>query len=606
MSLTKEDLWVPSPADIAASHAGAWMKEKQFSHWNELWSWSVTQPESFWSEVLARIPIVLRQAGNAVFGPGGATPNCLPGATMNILDSCFRGPPGDVVMREGGEDGSIREFTRAQFENSVDRHAWGLRGLGLKEGDRIGLVSAFTAEAAALFLGAVKAGVIPVTASDAFSGAELAVRMRIGEVKFFFTQDCVLRNGKKLPLIDRAAAAGVPLVVRRLDPDTPLPNGALDWQAFLPEVDTPFPAVERQAEDLLCLLFSSGTTGEPKCIPWRHSTAVKCASDGYFHQDIHPGDRVCWPTSLGWMMGPWLLFATLINRGCIVLPHGAPAGESFGRFVEKSGTTILGLVPSMVAAWRSSGCLSSCDWSSIRLFSSTGECSNPGDMAWLMALAGGRPVIEYCGGTEIGGGYLTGTICLPCRAGYCNTPALGSNLMLLDENGVESDEGEIFLRPPAFGLSTHLLNADHHRVYFDGCPTTTEGVLLRRHGDLARRSAEGWRLLGRGDDRMKLGGIMVSSGEIEEALRYLPWVSDCAAIAVPPPGGGPLSLWIAWVAGPSAPPDPECLEAFRRLVKERLNPLFKVAGSRRLEALPRTASNKVMRRLLRQNFEERS
>ncbi len=606
MSLSPEGLWVPSPSVIATSHAGEWLAEKNFSDWESLWRWSITEPAIFWGDVVRRLPILLRKEADSVFGCGTATPACLPGATMNIIDSCFQALATDVVMRAGREDGSCRDYDRAEFESLVDRHAWGLTRLGLQPGDRIGLVSAFTAEAAALFLGAVKAGVIPVTASDAFSGAELAVRMRIGKVKFLFTQDCVLRNGRKLPLIDRAAAAGIPLVVRRFDPETPLPQGAIDWQNFLPEEAKPFVAVARQSEDLLCLLFSSGTTGEPKCIPWRHSTAVKCASDGYFHQDIHPGDRVCWPTSLGWMMGPWLLFATLINRGCIVLPHGAPTGEAFGRFVEKSGTTILGLVPSMVAAWRSSGCLSTCDWTGIRLFSSTGECSNPSDMAWLMAFAGGRPVIEYCGGTEIGGGYLTGTICLPCRAGYCNTPALGSDLVLVDEHGNESDEGEIFLRPPAFGLSTHLLNADHHQVYFSGCPVAADGCVLRRHGDLAKRSAEGWRLLGRGDDRMKLGGIMVSSGEIEEALRSLPWVSDCAAIAVPPPGGGPLSLWIAWVAGPDAPPDPECLEAFRRLVKERLNPLFKVAGSRRLEALPRTASNKVMRRLLRQNFDERS
>jgi acetyl-CoA synthetase len=522
---------------------------------------------------------------------------------MNIADSCFQGKPDSLALREGREDGSWRDYSLAEFEALVDRHAWGLSRLGLRPGDRIGLVSAFTAEAAALFLGAVKAGVVPVTASDAFSGAELAVRMRIGGARYLFTQDCVMRNGRKLPLLDRAAAAGLPLVLRRFDAASVLPPGSIDWRDFLGDEIKPFAAVERQAEDELCLLFSSGTTGEPKGIPWRHSTAIKCASDGRFHQDIHPGDRVCWPTSLGWMMGPWLLFATLINRGCVVLPHGAPAGEVFGRFIEKSGTTILGLVPSMVAAWRSQGCLGSCDWSGIRLFSSTGECSNPGDMAWLMAFAGGRPVIEYCGGTEIGGAYITGSLCLPCRAGYCNTPALGSGLVLLDETGTEAEEGEIFLRPPAFGLSTRLLNADHHQVYFSGCPEF-EGRLLRRHGDLARRCEKGWRLLGRGDDRMKLGGIMVSSGEIEEVLRGLTWVGDCAAVAVPPPGGGPLSLWIAWVpSGEVVPPEAECLEAFRRLVKDRLNPLFKVAGSRRLESLPRTASNKVMRRLLRQGFE---
>ena len=163
------------------------------------------------------------------------------------------------------------------------------------------------------------------------------------------------------------------------------------------------------------VLFSSGTTGDPKAIPWTQLTPVKAAMDGHFHHDIHPGDVVAWPTNLGWMMGPWLIYASLVNGAAMALHDDAPTGRDFADFVAEAGVTVLGVVPSLVAAWRSGGVLDPdaeepVDWTGLRLLSSTGEASNPDDMRWLMGAAGGKPVIEYCGGTEIGGGYITGTV----------------------------------------------------------------------------------------------------------------------------------------------------------------------------------------------------
>ena len=104
---------------------------------------------------------------------------------------------------------------------------------------------------------------------------------------------------------------------------------------------------------------------------------------------------------------------------------------------------MLGVVPSLVAAWRNTDCMKGLDWRSIKAFSSTGECSNAEDMLFLMSLAGYRPIIEYCGGTEIGGGFITGTVVRPAAPATFSTPALGLDFVILDEKGQETDDGEL-------------------------------------------------------------------------------------------------------------------------------------------------------------------
>ena len=246
------------------------------------------------------------------------------------------------------------------------------------------------------------------------------------------------------------------------------------------------------------------------------------------------------------------------------------------------------------------------DWSAIKAFSSTGECSHAGDMRWLMGLAGGRPVIEYCGGTEIGGAYITGTVARPCVAGTFNTPALGLDFMILDENRRPAENGEIFLVPPSMGLSCSLLNKDHYKEYFAGAPRGPHGEVLRRHGDQMEALPGGycgyWRAHGRADDTMNLGGIKVSSAEIERTLRFVPELVETAAVAVSP-GGGPDLLVVYAVSAPGAAPHKDELHAaMQNSLKLNLNPLFKIHDVVLVDALPRTASNKVMHRLLRDRY----
>jgi acetyl-CoA synthetase len=294
------------------------------------------------------------------------------------------------------------------------------------------------------------------------------------------------------------------------------------------------------------------------------------------------------------MMGPWLIYASLINQATIGLYYGTPTERGFGQFVQDARVNVLGVVPSLVSIWKTTACMQGLDWSAIKAFSSTGECSNPQDMLFLMSLAGYKPIIEYCGGTEIGGGYITGTLVQPCAPSTFTTPALGLDVVILNEDGHPADKGEVFIIPPSIGLSTELLNKDHHQVYFADTPhLPLSPTLLRRHGDQMERLPNGYyRAQGRVDDTMNLGGIKVSSAEIEQVLNTVEEISETAAIAISPPEGGPSQLVIYAVVAPDSQKYKEALETdLQKAIAQHLNPCSKFATfywSKPYPALPLT------------------
>jgi acetyl-CoA synthetase len=339
-------------------------------------------------------------------------------------------------------------------------------------------------------------------------------------------------------------------------------------------------------------------------------TPMKCAMDGHFHQDIHAADVVAWPTNIGWMMGPWLIYAALMNGAAMALYEGIAGGEGFVRFVQDVGVTMLGVVPSLVRSWLGLDAMEDVDWSRIRLFSSTGEPSSQREYLWLMSRTGYRaPVIEYCGGTEIGGGYITGTPVQPASPATFTTPALGIDFVVLDPESrpvAEGEMGEAFLIPPSIGLSQGLLNRDrdHDEVYHAGCPVGPQGEVLRRHGDqLARLHRGFYAAEGRADDTMNLGGIKVSSLELERLLDSHDSVRESAAVAVRPEGGGPEKLVVYAVVMPETDAV-ELVSELGAMLTSQINPLFKIHDLVIIDALPRTASNKLMRRTLRARYME--
>ncbi|XP_017973745.1 PREDICTED: probable acyl-activating enzyme 17, peroxisomal [Theobroma cacao] len=637
--------WMPDPESALLTYVGLLLEKhgKEFlgskykdpiSSFSHLQEFSVSNPEVYWKTVLDEMCVnfsvppdcILHESTSEesrILNPGG---KWLPGAFVNPAKNCLivnskRGLD-DIVIRwrdEGDDDLPVKSMTLKELQLEVWLVAHALNALGLERGSAIAIDMPMNVYSVIIYLAIVLAGYIVVSIADSFAPLEISTRLKISEAKAIFTQDLIIRGEKSIPLYSRVVEAEAPMAIvipaRGFSCSAKLRDGDISWSDFLERVrelkGDVFEAVEQPVEAFTNVLFSSGTTGEPKAIPWTHVTPLKAAADAWCHMDIHSGDIVAWPTNLGWMMGPWLVYASLLNGASMALYNGSPLSSGLAKFVQDAKVTMLGVIPSIVRAWKSTNCVAGYDWSSIRCFSSTGEASNVDEYLWLMGRACYKPIIEYCGGTEIGGGFVSGSFLQPQSLAAFSTPAMGCRLFILGDDGhpIPQDApgmGELALGPLMFGSSSTLLNASHYDVYFKEMPSWN-GLILRRHGDVFERTSRGYyHAHGRADDTMNIGGIKVSSVEIERICNAVDSsVLETAAIGVPPADGGPERLVIAVVFKDpdNATPDLNQLrKSFNSAVQKNLNPLFRVSHVVALSALPRTASNKVMRRVLRKQL----
>jgi acetyl-CoA synthetase len=576
--------WIPSPEQIRGTNLAALMRERRVGSYPELHRWSVEHRTEFWSTMLERLDIVIRKKPDRILDPKADVthPDWLPGARLNIAESCFlAAPEKTAIVYASEENAELRRTTYRDLHRLAARVANGLEAIGTKPGDRIALYLPMTPESVGIYLGIVLAGRCVVGIADASAPTDFAKRSRIADAKAVFTIDRFLRDGKPHAVYSKVLAAQGPrAIVLGSDVDSAVRTERLQdlsWPDFLASKDT-YEVVACRPSDPSNILFSSGTTKDPKAIPWTHATPIKAAADAYLHHDVVPGDILSWPTSFGWMMGPWLTYASLVNRATMALYVGATTRRAFGEFVSQAGVTMLGVVPKLVRAWRLGRTMGGLDWGKIRRFTSTAEPSTPDDMLYLMFLAGYRPIIEYCGGTEIGGGYLTGTLVQPSAPATFTTPAMGLDFVILDD-GHEAPRGELFLIPPSIGLSNDLLNYDHFEEYFAGVPEGPNGVRLRRHGDQVERLGGGYyRHHGRIDDMINLNGVKTSAEEIRSVIGH-DLVADAKPISADVDGTGQHRLIVYAVprdpqqVGSPELPDRLRLD-FQRSIRERLNPLL--------------------------------
>lgn len=618
--------WFPHEGDKQLSNIGKLIKSKGFKSYQECYQWSIQDPENFWDSCIKRVGIKFHKPYTKVFDSEGCeygieSVNYLKGAELNIALSCFnKRSPYDVAIINGTDFGpELTYMTFGELDAMSNKVANSLLnseyGLGLQQGDAVGICMPMSIEAVATYLGIVKAGLAVVSIADSFSATEIATRMRLSSAKAIFTQDVVYRKDRLLPLFTRVLEAhpqrivvvpGKSNLMHNSAAGTMRPNCDMSWEHFIGSSSEHFDPVIVPADTVCNILFSSGTTGEPKAIPWTHATPIKCAVDGYLHQDVQIGEVVAWPTNLGWMMGPWLLFQ-LINGASLALFSGLTSTKDFCRFVGDARVNMLGVVPSLVKSWQAGNTTAGCDWSFVRRFSSTGEASDPVAMLWLMSRASyTAPVIEYMGGTEVAGSYLSSTVVQPNAPSTFSTPVMGSRFIIMTEDGKETKQGEVALIPPTMGLSTRLLNRDHHETYYEGMPAGPDGRILRRHGDEVEAVEYGgntyYRAHGRCDDTMNLGGIKVSSIEIERVCNLTTGVHETAAIAINPPKGGPSFLVVFVVLKPGNTYVDTLKSELQHSIKSLLNPLFHLTDLVVTESLPRTASNKIMRRILRDQY----
>ena len=574
------------PDDQQKNNLRSWMQQRKTKDYRELHGWSAQYRDEFWTRFLdtIRFPFQTKPTAARVGKSPVTRPAWLPGAIFNAADICLRATPTKPAIVYASEASpTLQAWTYQDLGRLADQVAHGLDNLGLAERDRIALYLPMTPESVAIYLGIIRSGRAAVGIADASAAPDAEKRCRLSDAKLVFTVDAYTRDGKELKVYEKAKAANAPTTIvlpaERATRPTPVRAGDKTWKDFL-AAPKRYKTKPRTPNDETNILFSSGTTKDPKAIVWTHATPIKCLADSYFHQDVQPDDVLAWPTSFGWMMGPWLTYASLGHGATMALYNGSPLVAGFGQFIQDAKVTMLGVVPKIVKAWRTGKTMEPFDWSRIRRFSSTGETSDADDMLYLMWLAGVKPIIEYCGGTEIGGGYITGTMVQPAAPACFTTPSMGLDFLILDDDGKPTNRGEVALIPPSLGLSNDILNYDHTKEYYDGFFHGPNGETLRRHGDQLERLGRGYfRHHGRMDDMINLNGVKTSVEELRGVINHHPLIYDAKPISVDIEGKGQRVLVVYAV-----PKDKKQLEDgkrkaelradFSKLIKERLNPLL--------------------------------
>jgi acetyl-CoA synthetase len=309
-------------------------------------------------------------------------------------------------------------------------------------------------------------------------------------------------------------------------------------------------------------------------------------------------------TDMGWMMGPWLVFGSLLLGGAMFIYDGAPdypGPDRVWAMVERHKVDVLGLAPTFVRGLQPTGAgpIRSHDISCLRFFGSTGESWDPGAWTWLFETVGGGrvPIINYSGGTEISGGILMGNPVRPLKPCAFSGPCPGIDADVFDEGGnpVRGEVGELVVKTPWIGMTRGFWKdpARYEETYWSRWP----GVWA--HGDWAMVDEDGmWYILGRSDDTIKVAGKRIGPAEVESTLMAHPSVAEAAAIGVPDPLKGSAVICFC-VLKPGAQPSRGLeSELMERVITELGKPLAPKA-IRFLPDLPKTRNAKIMRRMIR-------
>ncbi|RLN38835.1 putative acyl-activating enzyme 18, peroxisomal [Panicum miliaceum] len=628
--------WFPSPIDSRQTNLGRLMEangpkllgpayKDPITSFNLFYKFSVENQEVYWSMVLKQLAVKFQQEPKSILSTSDRSKKVgtwLQGAVLNIAECCLLPCPSlnrtddstAIVWRdEGHDDYPVNRMSLKELRSQVITVANALDTM-FHKGDPIAVDMPMTCNAVIIYLAIILGGFVVVSIADSFAPQEIGTRMGVSKAKAIFTQDFIIRGGKKVPLYSRVVqgssskAVVIPATGDYLG--VTLRNGDMSWKDFLSRAagrSSIYSPVYQSVDALTNILFSSGTTGEPKAIPWTQLSPIRCAADMWAHMDFRPQDICCWPTNLGWVMGPIILYSCFLNGATLALYHGSPLGRDFCKFVQDAGVSILGSVPSLVKSWKAGNCADGLDWTKIRVLGTTGEASDIDDNLWLTSHTSYKPIVECCGGTELASSYIQGSLLQPQAFSAFSGASMSTGFVILDEQGTPYPDdvpcaGEVGLFPLYFGATNWLLNADHDKVYFDGMPIYN-GRQLRRHGDIIQRTVGGYYIVqGRADDTMNLGGIKTSSVEIERVCnRADEGLLETAAVSIKPASGGPEHLAIlAVLKDRSVQYDVNLLKSkFQRAIQKNLNPLFKVSYVKIVPEFPRTASNKLLRRVLR-------
>jgi len=612
-------VWYPSEAYTRGSHLETLIKRLEVRDYDALYRLSIEDPGRFWQATLEEIGVEWFEPYRTFvdLSRGTAWPEWFVGGRLNLAHIAVtqhaRGPLAQqlAVVWEG-EDGQVARLTYRELAAQVDRAAGALRLLGVEKGDRVGLFLPMIPETAVAALAVAKIGAIMVPIFSGYGAEAAATRLADAGAKLLVTADGFFRRGRPVamkPVADEAARrAGTPqtLVVKRLGIEVAFEAGRDRWWHEAVHDALPVRDAEPMASmDPFMLIYTSGTTGRPKgTVHYHAGFPLKAAQDMAHLFDLRRGEVMFWFTDLGWMMGPWAIFGSLILGATVFLYEGAPdypGPDRIWAMVERHGITHLGISPTLVRALMPHGTepIEKHDLSSLRILGSTGEPWNPEPYLWFFQHVGGgkAPIINYSGGTEVSGGILGNVVYRPIKPTGFNSPAPGIKAAVLDDEGrpVTGQVGELAVLAPWPGMTKGFWKDPerYEKTYW----RRFEGVWV--HGDWAMIDDEGhWFILGRSDDTLKIAGKRVGPAEIESAAVAHPAVREAGAIGVPHPVKGEVPVVFA-VLNPGFEPGPELERAIVEKVAETLGKPLAPDRVVFVPDLPKTRNAKVMRRLIK-------
>jgi acetyl-CoA synthetase len=614
-------MWEPSPEVISKSRIKRFMDHHGIATFDELLKRADDDIEWFWDAAIKDIDIAFYRHYDKVVDMSRGKPwaTWWIGGRMNIVQSCldrYRGTEtaGKLAIIWEGEPGEVRKLTYRELDRQVCKLAGVLRRLGVRQGDRVGIFMPMCPEVAISVLATAKIGAVIIPLFSGYGPEAIASRLRDGEAKLVICADGFYRRGQVVPMketLDKALVScptvNRVIMHRRVVREVPWTHGRdYVWEVVVEDESEQTLTHELDPEDPLMIIYTSGTTGKPKgCLHVHGGFPVKTAQDMAHGFDVGADDTIFWFTDIGWMMGPWLIFGSLILGATMVLYEGTPdypAADRLWRMVADHGVTVLGVSPTLVRGLMSHGdeVPAHHDLTSLRILGGTGETWNPEPFQWFFKnIGGGRiPVINYTGGTEISGGILCGNVITHLRPTAFAGPVPGIAADVLDSEGrsVRGEVGELAIRNPWPGM-TRGFWGDRQR-YLDTYWSRFDGLWV--HGDWAYVDPEDglWYVLGRSDDTIKIAGKRLGPAEVESVLVGHPWVAESAAIGVPDELKGEVLVCFV-ILRPNRKGSPELATELEDLVAAALGKPLRPKAIHFVGDLPRTRNAKILRRVVK-------
>ncbi|WJE50436.1 AMP-binding protein [Bacillus cereus] len=614
----KQAVWFPTEEYKDKTRLYGWMKSLGYEDYEAFYDKSIEETAWFWREAERAVGYQWMKPYEEVLDLANGTPfaQWYKDGTCNVVESALSRWLADeetkkqpALMYEG-ENGTTKSFTYEELDDWVSRVANGLKHMGIEKGDRVTIYMPMIPETVVAMLAVMKIGAIISPIFSGFAADAVMTRVQAAGSKMIITADGFSRRGKVVSLKDEVdkACEQCPsvekvVIVHHAGNDFTPHNYDISWSVL--EKEKPFThAEEMKSDDPLMLIYTSGTTGKPKGTVHTHAGfPLKSAFDAGFGMNIKQGDRVLWVTDMGWMMGPFLLFGSLINGATMVMYEGVPDYPEADRLwetVDRYQITHLGISPTLIRALMAKGdeYVTKHSLKSLEVFASTGEPWNPDPWMWLFETVGkGKvPICNYSGGTEISGGIFGNVLVKPIAPISFNASLPGMAAVVLDEQGspIRDEVGELCLEKPWVGMTKSFWEDDER--YINTYWSRFENKWV--HGDWVIYDGEQYIITGRSDDTLNIAGKRIGPAEYESILVKHPDVIEAAAIGVPDEVKGEVCHCFIVLQ--------EGIKFTSELKKELLNLVNSHIGKALCPKdihvvvdLPKTRNSKVMRRVIK-------